>query len=98
MHITTLKKAQELSGKVTSRNSKMPGSSYPTDPFSCKVGEVLSDVESTPCYKCYARKIASFRPSVRSGWARNQEKMVNTPIAEWVSGVVFQIKREAEKS
>lgn len=39
-----------------SEPSKMPGYAYSLSAFRCNVGEKLSTVEGSTCFKCYARK------------------------------------------
>lgn len=90
--------AQRMAGKVSERNSKMPGSTYATDPFACVVGSKLAGVEGSTCHRCYARKLAKLRPTVGKGWANNQAAIQTQDRAAWVAGVVFQITLAAAKS
>jgi hypothetical protein len=89
--------ARRASGYVGTKNSKMPGSSYPTDPFQCKVGEKLSKIEGSVCSKCYARRLAKMRPSVALGYSRNQTAMESAD-QNWIDGVADQIHRAAAKT
>ena len=43
-------------GGISSRNSKMPGSSYALPPSKCQTGAKLMQVEGSTCHKCYAVK------------------------------------------
>ena len=57
--IKTLKRAQEVSGKLTMKNKKVPGSSFPTSTKMCGVGGKLKLVPGSTCHGCYAaRKLA----------------------------------------
>ena len=96
----TVKSSQEY-GKIGKGNSKMPGSTFSTDAFACKVGSKLAQVEGSVCASCYARKIQKLRPSVNKGWQANYIKSVtmieNNP-DKWAEAVAFQINRIALKT
>ena len=94
--ITTLKSAIEIAGKVSKGNSKMPGSTFAMDSFSCNVGSKLAKVKGSTCNGCYARRIQKMRPSVNIGWSKNQTKTEQTLAIDptlWEAAMVFQIKR-----
>ena len=94
--ITTLKSAIEIAGKVSKGNSKMPGSTFPLDSFSCNVGSRLAEVKGSTCNGCYARRIQKMRPSVDIGWSKNQIKTEQTLAIDpmlWEAAVLFQIRR-----
>ena len=96
----TVKAATEIS-RISSGNSKMPGSTFSTDAFACKVGSKLAKVEDSVCSGCYARKLQKLRPSVNQGWRNNYLKatnMIATNPERWADAVAFQIKRIATKS
>ena len=97
----TLKAAKESAGKLSLGNGKMPGSTFATDAFACKVGDKLAQVKGSVCNGCYARKIQKLRPSVNQGWSNNQKLAValiaNAP-HKWVAAMVFQIEKAATKS
>ena len=97
----TLKAAKESAGKLSLGNGKMPGSTFATDAFACKVGDKLAKVDGSVCNGCYARKIQKLRPSVNQGWSNNQRLAVNL-IAnaphKWVAAMVFQIEKALVKS
>lgn len=86
----TMKAATTL-GRVSSGNTKMPGTVYSSDPFRCKVGEKLATVEGSVCSKCYARRLATFRTSVRQGWAANLDKFRAADADAWSQAIAFQI-------
>ena len=97
----TLKAATESAGKLSTRNSKMPGSTFATDAFACKVGDKLAQVKGSVCQSCYARKIQRLRPSVNVGWSNNQRLAVNliaNAPEKWVAAMVFQVEKAAIKS
>ena len=94
--ITTLKSAIEIAGKVSKGNSKMPGSTFAMDSFSCNVGSRLAEVKGSTCNGCYARRIQNMRPSVNMGWSKNQIKTEQTLAIDpmlWEAAVLFQIRR-----
>ena len=94
--ITTLKSAIEIAGMVSKGNSKMPGSTFPLDSFSCNVGSKLAKVPGSTCNECYARRIQKMRPSVNIGWSKNQIKTEQTLAIDpmlWEAAVLFQIRR-----
>ena len=94
--ITTLKSAIEIAGMVSKGNSKMPGSTFPLDSFSCNVGSRLAEVKGSTCAECYARRIQKMRPSVDIGWSKNQIKTEQTLAIDptlWEAAVLFQIRR-----
>lgn len=97
----TLKAAQEIAGKISNRNSKMPGSTFAISALDCKVGGKLAKVEGSVCSKCYAIKLQKLRPSVNQGWMANYltaTRMIESNPEAWAKAVAFQIGREAEKS
>ena len=53
----TVKEAQE-SARISTGNSKMPGTTFAQDSFACKVGDKLAKIEGSVCKSCYARRIA----------------------------------------
>ena len=94
--ITTLKSAIEIAGKVSKGNSKIPGSTFAMDSFSCNVGSRLAKVKGSTCEKCYARRIQKRWPDVNMGWSKNQIKTEQTLAVDptlWEAAMVFQIKR-----
>lgn len=96
----TLKSAREA-GAVSTRNSKMPGSSFAISAKHCNVGAKLAQVKGSTCHRCYALKIQNMRPSVDMGWTDNLNKAVtmiaNDP-ARWVKFMSFQIDKAALKT
>lgn len=97
----TLKDSIEQAGRVSTGNSKMPGSTFATDAFSCKVGDKLAQVKDSVCSGCYARRIQKMRPSVNQGWTRNQQIAVSLIASnpnKWIQALVFQIEKAAIKS
>ena len=97
----TLKAAKESAGKLSLGNGKMPGSTFATDAFACKVGDKLAKVKGSVCHSCYARKIQKLRPSVNQGWSNNQKLAVNlitNAPHKWVAAMVFQVQKAAIKS
>ena len=87
-----VKDAKEF-GNISKRNTKMPGTSYAIDAFSCKTGSKLAKVEGTPCHKCYARKLQKLRPSVDQGYKANLSKWKMSDKTQWVAAMVLQIDR-----
>ena len=97
-NVFTLKTAYEA-GKISTKNSKMPGSSFAISAKRCNVGSRLVNVEGSTCSKCYALRLQKFRPSVDKGWETNYNKsveMVDTDPSRWVNSLVFQINRTGE--
>ena len=95
---------ETMGRKVSTANSKMPGSSFATDPFQCNVGSQLRDVEGSVCSKCYAIRLAKMRPSVRQGYAANEAAMRDASMCKgiirerFVQGMADQIRRAAVKT
>ena len=101
MSYTTLKAAKSDAGKLSLGNGKMPGSTFATDAFACKVGDKLAKVKGSVCQSCYARKIQKLRPSVNQGWTNNQRlavQLIATAPHKWVAAMVFQVEKAAIKS
>lgn len=99
--IKTLKNAQEIAGKFSDKNSKMPGSTFAISAKECNVGGKLANVKGSVCDRCYALKLQKLRPSVDTGWTNNYlaaTKMINENPAKWSAACAFQIKRMALKS
>lgn len=97
----TLKASQAIAGKMSNRNSKMPGSTFAISAFHCNVGSKLAKIAGSVCHRCYAIKLQKLRPSVDKGWTNNLETAVdsiaNDPDA-WAEAAAFQIERMALKS
>jgi hypothetical protein len=87
-----VKHAQEL-GKISTGNSKMPGTTFAIDAFACKTGSKLATIEGTPCRSCYARKLQKLRPSVDMGWKANLAKWEQSEPEQWSQAMAFQILR-----
>jgi len=99
--IKTLKAAQEITGKLSNRNSKMPGSTFAISAKHCNVGGKLVNVKGSVCDRCYAIKLQKLRPSVDKGWTANYlaaTTMIASNPDKWAAGAAFQIKRMAAKS
>ena len=97
----TLKGAAEEAGKVSTRNSKMPGSAFALSAKACKVGGKLTEVKGSVCHKCYALKLQKMRPSVNESWTANTDKavaLIARDPARWVAFMAFQITKAAEKT
>ena len=80
-------------GNISTGNTKMPGTTYAVDAFACKVGSKLAEVEGTPCFSCYARKLQKLRPSVDQGWKANLAKWNASDPKDWIKAMAFQIDR-----
>lgn len=96
----TLKASVEQAGKISTGNSKMPGSSFAISAKECHVGAKLAKVEGSVCHKCYALKLQKLRPSVDKGWTANYEKavkLIDANPAQWVAACTFQINRIVSK-
>lgn len=91
----SLKESQKF-GKVTKGNSKILGSTFSTDPFQCKTGGFLAEIENSVCKACYARKLAKVYPSALQSWKTNLElfrKAVNDDnLTLWCHAIAYQIK------
>ena len=97
----TVKASVEEAGKISQGNSKMPGSTFATDAFACKVGSKLAKIDGSVSNKCYARKLQKLRPSVNQGWTKNYlkaTKLIADNPERWASAAAFQIARIADKS
>ena len=88
-----LVKDAKLLGNISTGNSKMPGTTFAIDAFSCITGSKLAKQENTPCYACYARKLQKLRPSVDQGWKANLRKWQEAEPAHWERAMVYQITR-----
>lgn len=97
----TLKLAQSEAGAVSTRNSKMPGSSFAISAKHCNVGGKLAQVQGSTCSKCYALKLQNMRPSVNMGWTSNLDKAVRLIASDperWAKFMAFQIVKAADKT
>jgi hypothetical protein len=97
----SLASAKREAGGVSSRNSKMPGSSFALPPSKCATGGKLMGIEGSTCHKCYAVKSERMYPSVRQGWLANYMSATRL-IAErpdhWARAMAFQITHHAKKN
>jgi hypothetical protein len=97
----TLKSAIDTAGRVSTGNSKMPGSTFAISAKRCQVGSKLATVEGSTCSRCYALKLQKLRPSVDMGWEANYLKatrMIAQAPVKWAQAMAFQINRAADKS
>jgi len=87
---------------ISIKNSKMPGSSFATDPFACRAGSKLADVAGSTCSRCYARRLAKMRPSVAQGYATNETALQSAAVGDiredFVAGMAHQIQAAAIKT
>ena len=92
-----VKEAKEAAN-ISKGNSKMPGSTFATDSFACRVGSKLAKLKGSVCESCYARRIQKLRPTVNIGWKANYEKatrlLAHAP-EKWIAACAFQINRIA---
>jgi hypothetical protein len=96
----TLKEAQNA-GKISTGNTKMPGSTFAISAKACNVGGKLAGLKGSVCHKCYALKLQNLRPSVNAGWTGNLDKatrMIDADPARWVAYMSFQIKKAFDKT
>lgn len=97
----SLASAKREAGGVSSRNSKMPGSSFALPPSKCVTGGKLMGVAGSTCEKCYAVKSERMYPSVRQGWGENYLKattMIAAHPDHWARAMAFQITHHAKKN
>jgi hypothetical protein len=88
-----LVKMAEQFGKISKKNSKMPGTTFAMDSFACITGSKLRKIEGTPCHSCYAIKLQKLRPSVDKGWKANSAKWSAAEPDKWAQALAFLIKR-----
>lgn len=65
-----------LGGDVSTKNTKMPGTSFGLSTDHCMVGGKLRAIEGSVCSKCYAERLEKFRPSVKKGWTSRVEAVL----------------------
>jgi hypothetical protein len=65
----------------------------PSIALLAKSGSKLAEVEGTPCFSCYARKLQRLRPSVDKGWKLNLTKWEQSDPKDWIKAMAFQIDR-----
>ena len=95
-----VKEAKE-SANISKGNTKMPGSTFATDSFACRVGSKLAKLKGSVCESCYARRIQKLRPSVNIGWKANYEKatrLIAHAPERWIAACAFQINRIAKQT
>ena len=98
--MTTLKESLEA-GRISTGNTKMPGSTFAISAKHCNVGGKLAQIKGSVCHKCYALKLQNLRPSVNTGWTGNLDKatrMIQADPARWVAYITFQINKAFEKT
>jgi hypothetical protein len=89
-----------LGGDVSTKNSKMPGTSFGLSTDFCQVGSALRGVVGSVCEKCYARRIEAFRPSVKKGWMNRTQavlKATSSPCAadDWIEAMSERLTKLA---
>tara|TARA_R110000824_G_scaffold43088_7_gene126409 strand:- start:1630 stop:2259 length:630 start_codon:yes stop_codon:yes gene_type:complete len=87
-----VKQAVEF-GKISTGNTKIPGTTYAVDAFACKTGSKLAKIAGTPCSVCYARRLQKLRPSVDQGWKLNLKRWEQSNPKDWIAAMIFQIER-----
>ena len=86
-----------LGGDVSSKNSKMPGTSFGLSTDYCNVGGKLRDVDGSVCASCYAERLENFRPSVKQGWTNRAEAVKHATTSSsggraWVQAMVSRLR------
>ena len=71
----TVKASVEQAGKVSQGNSKMPGSTFATDAFACKVGSKLAKIKGSVCDGCYA--MTGFYNMFKKKHEENHDRKLN---------------------
>jgi hypothetical protein len=72
MKLTEIKEI--LGGDVSTKNSKMPGTSFGLSTDYCNVGYKLRSIPGSVCESCYAARLEAFRPSVKKGWTNRAKR------------------------
>lgn len=95
-------KAAEVAGRIGTRNSAMPGTSFATSTAECVTGRKLSDVPGSVCEGCYAKKSEKMYPSVKQGWAYNHASAIaliatDDGLERWARFMAFQIQWHAKR-
>lgn len=95
-------KAAEVAGRIGTRNSAMPGTSFATPTGECHVGGKLSGIKGSVCHDCYAKKTEKMYPSVRQGRAYNHASTIaliatDDGMERWARFMAFQIKWHAKR-
>lgn len=85
-----------LGGDVSSKNSKMPGTTFGLSVYYCNVGTKLRDIEGSVCASCYAKRLEDFRPSVHKGWTSRAEALKHATTSstagrQWVQAMVTRL-------
>ena len=88
-----LVKQATTAGKISTGNTKMPGTTYAIDAFACNVGAKLRNIKGSTCNQCYAIKLQKLRPSVDQGWKANLSKFNAVSRQFWIDSMVFQLNR-----
>lgn len=97
--IMLLKEIKEvLGGDVSTKNTKMPGTSFGLSTEFCNVGGSLRDIEGSVCASCYAERLEKFRPNVKQGWTNRTLAVLEaskTPKGRerWVQAMVERLKK-----
>ena len=96
MTTTTLKTAKQAEAIVhtLSAPSKMPGYSYNTPAFRCKIGSILRKIVGSVCEKCYACKGRYIFQNVIDAMEKRFASLLNP---RWVESITFLISKK-EKS
>lgn len=89
-----------LGGDVSTKNTKMPGTSFGLSTDYCNVGSKLRKKEGSVCASCYAARIEAFRPSVRLGWQARAKAVARATrtkkgMEAWVSAMQERLAKLA---
>lgn len=88
-------------GKVSTRNSKMPGSSFATSTDHCLTGSKLVHIPGSVCHKCYAVRVEKRYPNAKLAYERNYLQataLIATKPEAWAKAMAFQITQAALKT
>ena len=94
-----LKEIKEiLGGDISTKNTKMPGTSFGLSTDHCMVGGKLRDIEGSVCSSCYAERLEKFRPSVKQGWTNRSLAVQDACHSKegmhmWVKAMVERLAR-----
>lgn len=95
----SIKAARAITGgDISCKNTKMLGSTFGLDPWSCDKGSELAKIEGSVCNQCYAKRGTGVYPKVKAGRLNNTLKVIESCKSKhtqdnWVNAMVYLIEK-----
>lgn len=91
-----IKDAKQItSGDISTKNSKILGTSFGLSPWMCKKGSELAKIKGSVCHQCYAKRGSGIYPNVKKGRTNNTIAIIDQTkidgLKKWASAMTVLI-------